>query len=120
MTRITRRMIFGMTLGLASTAAGLAMAAPPARCRALCTERSWAGPVKCGWAGPIRKRFTSALSDAERHQNLAEHVATIEILLPCPSGAGAEDLLIAPSEPGGAAIDRRHGPLRNPTLSPTE
>jgi hypothetical protein len=75
--------------------------------------------VKCGWAGPIRKDFTSALSDAARHQNLAEHVATIEILLPCPGGAKAEELM-APYEPGGAAIDRGHGILRDPSLSQSE
>lgn len=109
MIRITRRMIFSMALGLAGTAAGLAMAAPYERCRARCTERSWAGRVKCAWAGPVRNDIASAFSDAARHQNLAEHVVTIEHFPPYRGDTAAEDFPSARDEPMGAAIDRDHG-----------
>ena len=109
MMRITRRMIFSMALGLAGTVAGLAMAAPYERCRARCTERSWAGRVKCAWAGPVRNDIASAFSDAARHQNLAEHVVTIEHFPAYRGGTAAEDFPSARDEPMGAAIDRDHG-----------
>jgi len=99
MIRITRRMIFSMALGLAGTVAGLAMAAPYERCRARCTERSWAGRVKCAWAGPVRNDIASAFSDAARHQNIAEHVVTIEHFPPYCGGTAAEDFPSARDAP---------------------
>ena len=108
MIRITRRMIFSMAMGLAGTAAGLAMAAPSGAAASVHGEVvGRAGEVRLGRAGA--QDLVPAFSDAARHQNIAEHVVTIEHFPPYCGDTPAEDLPSARDEPRGAAIDRDHG-----------